>query len=210
MLKGRPCNVRKTKNNNAWSMEELIGEAKSLGIKYPFNVTKENLCDLLSSNNININASVQPSLQQRYTEDDADLAIMNGDIILLKKLLDLGIYPSLDGPIYAGENGRLDILVLLASKYNIIGDVDTANEAAKHGYIDILEFLSGYGVYPDVLGANNAARHGRSDVLEWLYVHGILPDYRGAEDAYYNEYDDIVEWLEFKGIRPKEYIRKEY
>ena len=67
------------------------------------------------------------------------------------------------------ENGQLNVLKWLFSK-NIIADIgiDSANIAAKNGYIYILDWLAEppRNILPDVDGANYGVKY--FNVLRWL------------------------------------------
>lgn len=49
MYKGRPCNVRKTRTNNAWSKQELYDEAAILGYTHLSTKSKKDLAKLICS-----------------------------------------------------------------------------------------------------------------------------------------------------------------
>ena len=180
----------------------------------------------------------------------ANYAAENGDMDMLLWLETKKIYPNKCGYDGAAFNGHLNVMKWMASKktrgllqrginkyisnkifevdaIDIIAERNAANNAARNGHIDILDWLESRGALPDnqyesfgagnidtllwlqdrginlnYYIANNAAMDGNIDVLFWLEDRNILPDHIGANYAVHSGYPNIILWLAYKGIFP--------
>ena len=111
-------------------------------------------------------------------------------------------------PNNVAEEGRLDILIVLNEKDNILPDEKGANWAARNGHLHVLEWLEKYNILPTVEGANWAAGHGELKVLEWLESlrdYDRFPDVTGADNAATNGHLPVLKLLEKHEILPNQY-----
>jgi hypothetical protein len=95
----------------------------------------------------------------------------------------------------AARNGRLDILQWL-SQHNIYPDRAGTHYAAVRGHLEVLKWLAQMGKFsPTQKTANDAASYGQLEVLKLLAQHNTYPNEDGANKAAHNSYLEILQWM---------------
>lgn len=137
------------------------------------------------SNNLNLSREfILPILLQEYVAQDK--------LFEIKLLYNTGqeIYPFIIKQ--AASLGYLDILQWISTLPEVIIDSDRswskqnltgkllinykiANEAAKNGNINVLNWLKDYDILPTEEGIKNGIQSGKKEIVKWTIENNILP-----------------------------------
>lgn len=117
----------------------------------------------------------------------------------------LCIDSTLNLAITSGHTHIVSWLLTLSSnqKHTPNLKINSINEAAMHGYLDILQLIAP-SKYPNKQGADLAAMNGHLHVLQWLEFYNVFPTINGVEIAKDLQYTNIVTWCTTKGIVPSD------
>ena len=116
-----------------------------------------------------------------------------------------------NNPNRAAALGRLDILIVLKEKYNILPDEDGVRNAVFNNNLSVLKWLAEQGISLHVRDANIALHRRYLDILKWLKKQGIYPGEREVNAVIKKAVmDGDLDMLEFMkkefDILPNEYI----
>ena len=109
----------------------------------------------------------------------------------------------------AARDKRSDLLIAMAM-LGLFGAAqypeDIANEVARFGLLDALQWFAQYNVYPTESGVLEAAANGHLPVLQWMeQTRQMLPDVDGLDSAATTGHLPILQWAAQRGLFPSVY-----
>jgi hypothetical protein len=129
----------------------------------------------------------------------ANLAAGRGNIKFLHWMAERGIYPDDVGLTESVGNSEVFFWII---KQGVQPTVYTANVAARHGCIDILDYLESIGILPEkeltdyaieyIIETHNTTP---SIILDWLLARGIVPSTKGLLEAIRSLNLPLLQWI---------------
>lgn len=118
----------------------------------------------------------------------ANIALRYGQLPILTRLSELGVYPTNQGIFQAISLSDTNVFEWIKQNIPITHDEPGKSYATSTHQLTWREL------------ANWGAGEGKLVFLEWLEKQGILPDKVGANNAVLNNHPETIEWLKSRGI----------
>lgn len=140
-----------------------------------------------------------------FTSEDANLAVEQGDVNLLIKIIQTNVFPNNSAALYSAYKGDVNMLNLL-EEINI--HVDNmgyyANNAVEKQQIDMLNWLAARNRFPLPKTFTNAYNNNLTESVKWLKEHNILPEPNTMNIAVSRNDYDFLNWAAERGVLPND------